>query len=209
MIRPCLPWLTSLLVCVAIVAALTGRACAASAEVKLDSEYLAGLIEKLPPLPFENAGQVARDGSTATAWSRSTRGRGGSWSACMVDGEYRPPISGVRSIACGIDDGTWRRFRFEVRVGINVEPGRDGTPKFRIAVEDVRRKELEGLAGTLAKLLGKYFDDVVTRVAAGQGEPAQRQAQRRDRQAGRGIPGVRCLRRHRLHRRRWSCSTSR
>jgi hypothetical protein len=63
--------------------------------------------------------------------------------------------------------GPWRKFLFEVRVGINVEPAPDGTPRFRIAVDEVRRKELQGLAGTLAKLLGKYFDDVVTRVAAG------------------------------------------
>jgi hypothetical protein len=52
--RPCLPWLLSSLVCFAIIALHPGSACAASAEVKLDSEYLAGLIEKLPPLPFDS-----------------------------------------------------------------------------------------------------------------------------------------------------------
>ena len=164
MIRPCLPWCTSLLVCTAIVTARGGSACAGSAEVKLDSEYLAGLIEKLPPLPFENAGKVRGrvHGCRLVKIDPQTRRF---VVACMVDGEYRPPISGP--LARRDDDGSWRKFRFEVRVGINVEPGSDGTPRFHIAVEDVRRKELEGLAGTLAKLLGKYFDDVVTRVAAG------------------------------------------
>ena len=164
MIRPRLPWLTMFLVGSAIAAAPSQRAIAGSAEVKLDKEYLAGLIEKLPPLPFETEGKVRGQvhGCRLAAIDPKTRRF---VVGCLVDGEYRPPISGP--LARRDDDGSWRKFRFEVRVGINVEPGRDGTPKFHIAVEDVRRKELEGLAGTLAKLLGKYFDDVVTRVAAG------------------------------------------
>jgi hypothetical protein len=164
MIRVCLPWLTALLVGSTVVAVWPPAACAGSAEVKLDSEYLASLIEKLPPLPFETPGKVRGrvHGCRLVEIEPRTRRF---MVACLVDGEYRPPISGP--LARWEDDGSWRRFRFEVRVGINVEPGIDGTPKFHISVEDVRRKELEGLAGTLAKLLGKYFDDVVTRVAAG------------------------------------------
>ncbi len=164
MVRPRLPWLTSLLVCSAVVAAQPRLACAAAAEVKLDRDYLAGLIDKLPAMPFETPGKakgtvheyhlVAIDPQTRRFVV-----------ACVVDGEYRPPLAGPLARRDG--DGSWRKFRFEVRVGINVEPGNDGTPKFHIAVEEVRRKELEGLAGTLAKLLGKYFDDMVTRVAAG------------------------------------------
>ena len=115
-------------------------------------------------MPFETAGKVRGQvhGCRLVAIDPRTRRF---VVGCLVDGEYRPPISGP--LARRDDDGSWRKFRFEVRVGINVEPGRDGTPKFHIGVEDVRRKEIEGLAGTLAKLLGKYFDDVVTRVAAG------------------------------------------
>jgi hypothetical protein len=128
---------------------------AASAEVKLDKDYLAGLIERLPPLPFEKADQsrgTVHGYRLVAIDPQARRFR----VVSEVDGEFRTTIA-----------VPWRKFRFEVRVGINVEPGRDGTPRFRIDVEEVRRKELEGLAGTLAKLLGRYFDDMVTRVAAG------------------------------------------
>jgi hypothetical protein len=137
---------------------------AASAEVKLDRDYLAGLVEKLPPLPFETPGKARGTVHSSRLVGIDPEARR-FVVACLVDGEYRPPITGP--LARRDDDGTWRKFRFEVRVGINVEPGRDGTPKFQIHVEEVRRKELEGLAGTVAKLLGKYFDDIVTRIAAG------------------------------------------
>jgi Repeat of unknown function (DUF5648) len=147
--------LTAVLLSFAGLVGTSGEVGAASAEVKLDKDYLAGLVEKLPPLPFKNGDQ-----SRGSAYGyrlvaidpQARRFR----VVSQVDGEFRPTIA-----------GPWRKFRFEVRVGINIEPGRDGTPRFRIEVEEVRRKELEGLAGTLAKLLGKYFDDMVTRVAAG------------------------------------------
>jgi hypothetical protein len=131
-----------------------GTARAASAEVKLDREYLAGLIEKMPPLPFkaEKSHGTVHDYHLVAIDPRTRR----FLIAAVVDGEFRSALG-----------GPWRSFRFEVRVGINAEAGADGTPKFRIAVDEVRRKEIEGLAGTLARLLGKYFDDVATKVAAG------------------------------------------
>jgi hypothetical protein len=164
MIWRALPWLTALLVCVAMYAARPQVVRAAAAEVKLEKDYLDGLVEKLPPLPFQNPGKV--QGSVHHCRLAAIDPRTRRFVVrCLVDGEYRPPVSGA--LARRDDDGTWRKFRFEVQVGINVEAGQDGTPKFHIEVEEVRRKELEGLAGTLAKLLGKYFDDIVTRVAAG------------------------------------------
>jgi uncharacterized protein DUF5648 len=173
MIRSCLPWLTSLVLCCAGVGWPSGTACAASAEVKLERDYLAGLVEKLPPLPFEKADQSRGTvhGSRLVAIDPQARRFR---VVCQVEGEFRPAISGPlarRTSRGGPEtrpaDGPWRKFRFEVRVGINIEPGRDGTPRFRVEVEEVKRKELEGFAGTMARLLGKYFDDVVTRVAAG------------------------------------------
>jgi hypothetical protein len=164
MTRPGLPWLTALL-CVAMLAAPRSRPVyAAGAEVKLDKDYLAGLVAKLPPLPFQNPGKARGTAHDYRLTAIDPRGRR-FLVACLVEGEYRPPISGP--LARRDDDGTWRKFRFEVHLSINVEPAGDGTPRFKIVVDEVRRKELEGLAGTLAKLLGKYFDDIVTRVAAG------------------------------------------
>jgi hypothetical protein len=158
------PWLT-VLIAVAMLATLRSRPVyAAAAEVKLDKEYLAGLVEKLPPLPFQNPGKVR---GTAYGYRLAAIDPNGRRFVvgCLVEGEYRPPISGP--LARRDDDGTWRKFRFEVHLSINVEPGGDGTPRFKISVDEVRRKEIEGLAGTLAKLLGKYFDDIATRLAAG------------------------------------------
>jgi hypothetical protein len=164
MTRPGLPWLTALL-CLAMLAAPRSRPVyAAGAEVKLDKDYLAGLVAKLPPLPFQNPGKARGTAYDYRLTAIDPRGRR-FLVACLVEGEYRPPISGP--LGRRDDDGNWRRFRFEVELSINVEPAGDGTPRFKIVVDEVRRKELEGLAGTLAKLLGKYFDDIVTRVAAG------------------------------------------
>ena len=40
-------------------------------------------------------------------------------------------------------------------------------PRFRVEVEEIKKAELEGIVGLLAKLLGKYFDDMVTQIAEG------------------------------------------
>jgi hypothetical protein len=166
MVRPGLPWLTVLVASLVVAVAPPRPVHAAGAEVKLDKEYLAGLVEKLPPLPFQTPGKARGTAHDYRLVAIDPTGRR-FVVACIVDGEYRPPISGALARRDDEDDGTWRRFRFEVHLSINVEPGRDGTPRFKIVVDEVRRKELEGLAGTLAKLLGKYFDDIATRIAAG------------------------------------------
>jgi hypothetical protein len=60
-----------------------------------------------------------------------------------------------------------RRFYFEIRTGINIEVGPDAAPRFHVEIEEIKKKELEGFAGLLAKLLGKYFDDMMTQIADG------------------------------------------
>ena len=166
-------WPTVVIVCCAGVAWLPGAVRAGSAEVKLDKDYLAGLIEKLPPLPFDKSDQSRGTVHGYRLVAIDPRARR-FVVVCQVDGEFRSAMagplarrSGREGAADGSGDGVWRKFRFEVRVGINIEPAIDGTPRFRVVVEEVRRKELEGFAGTLARLLGQYFDDMVTRVAAG------------------------------------------
>ena len=40
-------------------------------------------------------------------------------------------------------------------------------PRFWVDVDEVKRRELEGMAGALAKALGRRFDEIVTQVADG------------------------------------------
>ena len=50
---------------------------------------------------------------------------------------------------------------------VNIEPGFDGIPRFRIEIDEVKKRELDGFSGVVATFLGQYFDDVVTQVASG------------------------------------------
>ena len=43
----------------------------------------------------------------------------------------------------------------------------DGAPRFRIEIDEVKKRELDGFSGVLAKLLGQYFDELVTQIASG------------------------------------------
>jgi len=176
------------------VAALAGLASAlvaaparAGAEVKIDREFLSGLVEKLPPAPFRKARQYRGSAHAfrLTAIDPKTRRL---LVACEVSGDYRPPIAGAirRAVTPPApapspsptsspnpdpdltrDGGGWKAFAFDVRVAVRVEPGPDGVPKFRVDVEEVKRRELEGLPGALARVLGRHFDQVVTQVADG------------------------------------------
>jgi hypothetical protein len=141
----------------------------AAAEIKLDKDFLSGIIEKVPTVPFQKDGQykgTVRKFRLLAIDAKSRRFE----VACQVDGEFRPPMtSPAKAKKSRHEESTedWTNFRFDVRTGINVEPGRDGAPRFRVEVEEVKRRELEGLAGALAKLLGRSFDQVVTQVADG------------------------------------------
>lgn len=176
----------------------------ASAEVRLDREFLAGLIEKIPQAPFQKAGQYhgsARGFHLASIDPEARR----LVVTCEVVGEFRAPIAGAlrRAVtppgtgglpqlppatsATSTPKGSpnsvgplaslpldrestrgWQGFTFDVRVAIHVEPGGvDGSPRFKVDVEEVKRRELDGVAGALALVLGRHFDSIVTQLADG------------------------------------------
>src|SRR5205809_122915 len=59
--------------------------------------------------------------------------------ACQVAGEFLPPVASA--LAPKDSPGSeptrgWKSFTFDVRAGVNIEPGRDGTPRFRVEVEE-------------------------------------------------------------------------
>jgi hypothetical protein len=141
----------------------------AATELRLDKDFLAGVVENLPPSPFEKKGQYKGAVHSYRLLAIDPRLRR-FLAACQVEGEFRPPVSGpVSEHVSRSDDHTsgLRKFRFEIKAGVYVEAGPDATPRFRVDVEEIKRAELEGIVGLLAKLLGKYFDDMITQIADG------------------------------------------
>jgi hypothetical protein len=139
---------------------------AATAEVKLDQTFLAALVEKLPPCPFDKSGQYRGTVQAFRLVAIDPRSRR-FLVTCQVAGESRPPVTGPLSARADRNGDRWRAFRFDVRAGLNLEAGPDGSPRLRVEVDEVKRRELEGVAGILARFLGKYFDDMVTQIASG------------------------------------------
>jgi hypothetical protein len=158
----------------------------AAAEVKLDREFLGGLIEKLPPAPFAKEGQYRGSvrGFRLAGIDPKTRRL---LVACEVAGEFRPPIAGAirravtppgssaikpqpvrpKPLPPKPGDSGWKAFTFDVRAAVRAEPGSDGAPRFWVDIEEVKRREIEGAAGVLAKVLGRHFDQLVTQIADG------------------------------------------
>jgi hypothetical protein len=159
----------------------------AGAEVRLDREFLSGLVEKLPSVPFQKAGQYHGSARAFRLVAIDPQGRR-LIVACEVKGEFRPPIAGairravtppgpkIKPTATPTpapsppppsgEDG-WKAFAFDVRASVKAEPGLEGVPRFSVDVEQVKRRELEGVAGLLALMLGRQFDEIVTQVASG------------------------------------------
>jgi hypothetical protein len=148
---------------------LHGRPANAAAEVRLDKDFINGVVSKLPPSKFEKADKyrgtvhsfrlVAIDPQTRRFLV-----------ACQIEGEFRPPVTGPISERVGRSPQTpegWRRFRFDVKARVNIEPGFDGAPHFRIEIDEVKKRELDGFSGVVAKFLGQYFDEIVTQLAGG------------------------------------------
>jgi hypothetical protein len=141
----------------------------AGAEVRLDKDFLSGVIEKLPPAPFEKADKYRGMVHSYRLEAIDPRARV-FLVVCQIEGEFHPPVKGPVSERVGRSPGTpegWRKFRFDVKARINIEPGREASPRFRVAIDEVKRRELDGFSGLLARLLGQYFDDIVTQIASG------------------------------------------
>lgn len=153
----------------ALAALPARRGSAASAEVKVDKDFLSAVVEKLPPRPFHKDGLyrgTIRDFRLAGIDPKGRR----FLIACRVEGEYRPTISRPFTDRVPKDDKTpagWRHFTFDVKASANIEAGDDGLPKFRVKVEEVKRRELEGVTGTILLALGGFFDEMVTGLVSG------------------------------------------
>jgi hypothetical protein len=146
-----------------------GRAARAGADIRLDRDFIAGIIEKLPPVGFERPGQYRGlvYGFQLVAIEARTRQL---LVACKIGGEFRAPVNGPISDRVARSPQTpegWRKFGFDVRARVNVEPGGDAAPRFRIAIDEVKRRDLDGATGLVAKALGQFFDDLVTQFANG------------------------------------------
>ena len=66
------------------------------------------------------------------------------------------------------------KFRSDVKAKVNVEPGLNGAPCFRIEIDELKRREIEGFSGVVARLLGQYFDELVTQIASGRASKLNR-----------------------------------
>jgi hypothetical protein len=144
----------------------------AGAEVRLDRDFLGAVIEQLPAAPFKKDGQYRGEARSFRLIGIDPAKRR-IVAACAVVGEYRPPVAaalhkaGAEVSGSDPSKGGWKAFHFDVAIGLHVEPGPDGAPRITVDVEEVKRRELEGVAGLLAKILGRHFDELVTQVADG------------------------------------------
>jgi hypothetical protein len=148
---------------------LPGARVEAAALVTLGKDFLGGVIEKLPPCPFENAATYRGTVHSFRLLAIKPISRQ-LIVVCQIEGEFHPPVTGPISERVGRSPQSpegWRKFRFDVKASVNIEPGASGAPRFRIEIEEVKRRELDGLSGLLAKLLGHYFDELVTQIADG------------------------------------------
>jgi hypothetical protein len=153
----------------AVAAILAGRAGHASAEVKLDKDFINGIVTKLPPTSFEKADKYRGTVHSYRLIAIDPRTRR-FLIACQIEGEFHPPVTGPISERVGRSPETpqgWRKFRFDVKARVNIEPGLDGAPRFRIEIDEVKKRELDGFSGVVAKFLGQYFDELVTQLASG------------------------------------------
>jgi hypothetical protein len=159
---------------IAVSAPLSARA---ATEIRLEKDFLAGVVEKLPPSPFEKAGQY-RGSVHSYRLAGFDPKRRSLLAALTAEGEFKPPASGPISerVSRSKDHAEgWRKFRFEIKASVNVEAGMDGSPRFKVDVDEVKRTELEGVAGLLAKILGKRFDEIATQVVDGKAASVNQQ----------------------------------
>ena len=107
---------------------------------------------------------------TPSGWSRSTRALDGSWSPARSRASFIP-----RSPARSRSGSAGARKRPRAgessastsRRGSTSSPAVDGAPRFRIEIDEVKKRELDGFSGVVARFLGQYFDELVTQIASG------------------------------------------
>ena len=156
--------------------ALAPKSAEGAAEIKLTKDFLDGIVEKLPPCAFEKADHYRGSVHSFRLTGIDPRIRRFLVS-CQIEGEFHPPVTGPVSEKFGRSPQTpegWRKFRFDIKAKVNVEPGSSGAPQFRIEIDEVKRREIEGFSGVLARLLGQYFDDLVTQIAGGRASKLNR-----------------------------------
>jgi hypothetical protein len=143
----------------------------AGAEVKLDRDFITGLVEKLPPAPFKKDNQYHGEAKAFRLIGIDPNSRR-LHVRCEITGVYRPMIA--QAVHQGQADknagGGWKSFAFDVLAAVKAEPGPDGAPRFSVEIIEVKRKALDGLPGALSMILGRYFDDLVTQVADGKAQ---------------------------------------
>jgi hypothetical protein len=159
----------------ASIALASGRA-EGSGELKLSKDFLDAIVEKLPPCSFDKADRYRGSVHSFRLNAIEPRTRR-LLIGCQIEGEFHAPVSGPISERAGRSPDTpegWRKFRFEVKASVNIEPGANGAPRFRIEIDEVKRRELDGFSGVVARLLGQYFDVLVTQIAGGRASKLNR-----------------------------------
>lgn len=147
----------------------TSRTAFASADVRLGADFLGGIVEKLPPVAFEKPNQYR-----GTVHSFRLIGIDAPHRQilvnCRIDGAFRAPVNGPITDRIARSPRTpegWRKFSFDIRARVNIEPSTSGAPRFRIGIEEVKRRGLDGASGLVARMLGQFFDDLMTQFADG------------------------------------------
>ncbi len=162
-------WRWTALGILASLAMAQDRPARAAADIRLDRDFIAGIIEKLPPAYFEKPDQFRGSVHGFQLIAIEARSRQ-LLVGCKIDGEFRAPVNGPITDRVARSPDTpegWRKFGFDVRARVNVEPGGNAAPRFRIEIEQVKRRDLDGASGLVAKALGQLFDDLITQLANG------------------------------------------
>ena len=184
--------------CCLVVLSLAGRQTHAVTEVRLDKDFLAGIVEKFPPRPFEKKEQGDHPFLPAARHRRETPAVPG-----LLPGRGRVPAP-----SCGADLGTGQPLRLPCRWPSQV-PVRDHhrsqcrsrcrrTATVPGGGRGGQEDQLEGIAGLLVKLMGRFFDRTCRMILPRMRITPEPEAQRRDPQASGGLQGLWALLRNRL-----------
>ena len=111
---------------------LHARAAEASADVRLDKDFIGGILEKLPAATFEQEGQVrgvVHDFRLIAIEARTRQ----LLVSCQIDGAFHAPVNGLITDRIARSPQTpegWRKFSFDIKARVNIEPGGDAAPRF-------------------------------------------------------------------------------